>query len=111
MESKPMARPYQQAAKFLRGVLENGPLLSQQAWEQAQQAGYSKRTYMRARKFLRVQAKRQGWGGQGRWLLSLPPAKIRPLNVQVDLQRSAMVTQLEHAPEYLVHHYRARIRA
>jgi hypothetical protein len=70
-----MARRTQQAVAFLERVLYAGPLPSQQAWEQAWQAGYSRRTYDRARKVLQVQAKRRGWGSMGQWELSLPPAK------------------------------------
>lgn len=106
-----MARPYEQAAEFLRRVLENGPIGSQQAWEQAHQAGYSKRTYMRARKFLRVTAKRKGWGEMGRWQLSLPPVKIRLFPSQPGLEQPVIITPLDHASWRAGDHDQSRIRA
>jgi hypothetical protein len=49
-----MGKRLEQTAKFLKDVLGEGPLPSQQAWEEAQRTGYSRRTYDRARKALLV---------------------------------------------------------
>lgn len=103
-----MARKTEQAVAFLRRVLGDGPLPSEKAWQLAHQAGYKKRTYMRARSILRVQSKKRGYGGRGMWVLTLPPAKAQPLPSRVGLERTANVTQLDPASAY---RYQSRIRA
>jgi hypothetical protein len=94
-----MARQLQQVAAFLRRLLAQGPLPSQHVWEQVQQAGYSKRTYERARSVLRVQATRSGYGGMGWWVVSLPPAKAQRFPGRVDTGRSPTTTYPEPAAE------------
>ncbi len=94
-----MPRQLQQAVEFLRRVLGQGPLPSQQAWEQARKEGYSKRTFDRARKVLRVQATRSGYGGRGWWVLRLPPAKAPPSPEPVDAERSPTLTHSASALE------------
>jgi putative DNA primase/helicase len=87
-----MPKKLQQAVEFLRRMLVQGPLPSQQAWEEARKAGYSKRTFDRARKVLRVQAIRSGYGGKGWWVLRLPPAKTHPSPEAVDIECSPRIT-------------------
>jgi hypothetical protein len=94
-----MPRQLQQAVEFLRRMLGQGPLPSQQAWEQARDAGYSKRTFDRARKVLRVQATRSGYGGSGWWVLRLPPGKAPSSPEPVDAERSPTITDLASAQE------------
>lgn len=98
-----MARQRQQAVAFLECVLGSGPLPSQQAWEQAWQAGYSRRTYDRARKVLKVQARRRGWGSMGQWELCLPPTKRQRF--------TANVTQMENALTQTSNPHQSHIRA
>jgi hypothetical protein len=94
-----MPRQLQQAVEFLRRMLGQGPLPSQQVWEQARKAGYSKRTFDRARKVLRVQAIRSGYGGKGWWVLRLPPGKAPPSPEPVDVERSPTLTYHASVPE------------
>lgn len=89
-----MGKRFEETAEFLKRVLSAGPLSSQQAWEQAQQAGYSRRTYDRARKALPVQATRRGWGSRGMWEVSLTPANLQFLAQGTESERSNM-TRLE----------------
>jgi hypothetical protein len=92
-----MPKKLQQAVEFLRRMLAQGPLPSQQAWGQARKAGFSKRTFDRARKVLRVQATRSGYGGRGWWVLNLPPGKAPPSPEPVDVERSPTITDLASA--------------
>jgi hypothetical protein len=106
-----MARQLQQAVEFLRRMLGQGPLPSQHAWEQARKAGYSKRTFDRARKVLRVQATRSGYGGKGWWVLRLPPAKTPPPPEPVDAERSPTITHLEPSQEQVTAPEQSHTRA
>jgi hypothetical protein len=53
-------------------LLNNGPCRETEVRETIMLAGYSERTYHRARKSLRVQTRRYGWGDDGYWEISLP---------------------------------------
>lgn len=86
-----MSRPSQQVIAFLKEVLGKGPLPSKQVWVLVSQAGYSQRTYRRARKKLKIQAKRKGWGDKGTWELSLPAARRSPFNQQAYFKQALNV--------------------
>lgn len=90
-----MPKKLQQAVAFLRGLLAQGPLPSQQAWEEARKAGFSKRTFDRARNILRVQATRSGYGERGWWVLRLPPAKTQPSPEPVDAESASRIAHFE----------------
>jgi hypothetical protein len=94
-----MGEKLERSVAFLRWVLSNGPQPSQHVWEQVQQAGYSRRTYERARKVLRVHVTRSGYGGRGWWVMSLPPAKDQPFPGPANTGHAPTITQVEPAAE------------
>lgn len=95
-----MRKRFEETKEFLKRVLSAGPLPSQQAWEQARQAGYSRRTYDRVRKELTVQATRRGWGSRGKWEVSLTPAHLQYMAPGTELKRSNMTRWDQYADQH-----------
>jgi hypothetical protein len=69
-----------EAEEFLRDKLANGPVPAREGEEDARALGIAPRTLKRARKRLRVIARRESDGadGRGRWLWSLPQGGQEP---------------------------------
>ena len=71
-----------EAAKWLRETLADGPLEAKTVYTQARQDGVAKRTLDRAKRGLRVIAYREGFGADGSWLWKLPQAPDRHIEAE-----------------------------
>jgi len=60
------------AVDWLQDRLADGPVDARIIEEEARTLGHSPRTIKRARKDLGIEAQRQGFGGSGRWRVTLP---------------------------------------
>jgi hypothetical protein len=61
------------ARDIIAELLATGPKLSDEVWKACKAAGVSFRTYMRARKDLKVESGRTGFGANGEWMIAMPP--------------------------------------
>lgn len=76
--------------KLLRTLLQNGPLREREVWEVIDQAGYSFKSYHRARRAMHIESIRYGWGSNGYWEIHLPGRSVRRLPaVQEENRQSA----------------------
>lgn len=76
-----------EAEDVLREILSGGPVLATAALREAREAGVSEATFRRARQALGVKTDKAGFGGSGRWALSLPDTKALKAPI-VPLRRS-----------------------
>jgi putative DNA primase/helicase len=67
-----------EATDFLRDKLSAGPVPVREVEEHGRALGLAKRTLDRARRTLRVQTVKNGFGGAGGWSLVLPASKNSP---------------------------------
>jgi hypothetical protein len=61
----------EQAAEFLKSILEDGPLTASDTLRKTRAAGYAKRTVERAKKAVGVTARRDGFGQGSTWVWEL----------------------------------------
>lgn len=77
---------FSEATEFLREILRDGPVLSQQVWDEARDLNISEPTLKRAKKSLGVEAVRENEAGEGRgagrWMWEIPRLGVRPQEVQ-----------------------------
>lgn len=66
---------------LLTQMLRDGPCREREVWESIRGAGYSFHSYHRARRALRVQTTRFGWGENGYWEINLPGRSTRRIPV------------------------------
>jgi hypothetical protein len=62
----------QEAAEFLRSILEAGPVSAEEVRKNARKAGIAERTLLRAKAVLKVRSKKIGFGAEGGWHWCLP---------------------------------------
>src|SRR5262249_35096026 len=72
-ESPSLTPRLQEACDFLRNLLSQRPMASEDCIRQAWAAGVRPRTLRRAKHLLRIQSRRKGDGLAGQWLWYLPP--------------------------------------
>ncbi len=75
---------------LLSTLLRDGPCPEREIWHEVERAGFSFRSYHRARKALRIQTERYGWGENGHWEISLPGRSARRLAaIQADVNKQS----------------------
>jgi hypothetical protein len=71
----------EQAVEWLRDRLANGPIASKQLEEDANRDGIKGRTLWRAKKVLKISARRAGFGPGGQWVWDLPGPDTQAVTV------------------------------